>query len=236
MKNKIMLLLIFSFILVGCERNDLNTDNTNVYDANKNAYKIKNEVAEELENIKEEIDNSITNNDNTNDNTTSYYDENDNTINNSIIVISPISTFSTKILTSSSNRYNNIKIVSDRLNGYILNDGDEFSYNDVCGPYGESDGFLEAPILLSNGKEEMGFGGGVCQLSSTLYNAVKDLNVDITERHHHSAPVAYVPENEDATVSMQSDLDFKFVNNTGTNLRFETLYDPDNLTVNVYEE
>lgn len=146
-----------------------------------------------------------------------------------------LNSYTTKILTSDENRYNNIKIVSDRLNGYVLKPGATFSFNEVCGPYGQSDGFLEATILLSDGTSSKGYGGGVCQLSSTVYNAVKTLNIDITERHHHSAPVAYVPENEDATVSLQSDLDFKFVNKGSTPIKFRTAYDPNNLTVAVYE-
>lgn len=148
---------------------------------------------------------------------------------------SALSTFTTPILTSDSNRYHNIKTVSNKLNGYILENNEVFSFNDVCGPYGKDDGYKEATILLSNGKEDKGYGGGVCQLSSTLYNAVKDLDIDIVERHHHSAPVAYVPKNEDATVSLQSNLDFKFKNISGKDLRFQTTSSIDSLTVSVYE-
>ena len=143
-----------------------------------------------------------------------------------------LSTYSTQILTSDNNRYNNIKIVADRLNGFVLQPGKEFSFNNELGPYGKDDGFLEAKILLSNGKESEGYGGGVCQLSTTLYNAIKELNkIEITEHHHHSTPVAYAPENQDATVSLQSNLDFKFKNNYDFPLHFETTYNPNNLTV-----
>ena len=147
-----------------------------------------------------------------------------------------LATFTTKILTSDPNRYHNITIVRDRLNGYVLKNNETFSFNNVCGPYGKDDGFKEATILLSNGKEDKGYGGGVCQLSSTLYNAVKNLDIDITERHHHSTPVAYVPKDEDATVSLQSDLDFKFKNVSGKNLKFEASSTENSLTVSVYEE
>lgn len=145
-----------------------------------------------------------------------------------------LNSYSTKILTTDGNRYNNISIVADRLHEYELPAGSEFSFNEVCGPYGQSDGFLEAKILLSDGTETKGFGGGVCQLSSTLYNAVKDLNVTITEHHHHSSPVAYVPANQDATVSLQSNLDFKFRNDYSNTLIFKTSHDPNNLSVSVY--
>ena len=147
-----------------------------------------------------------------------------------------LSTYSTQILTSDENRYNNIKIVSDRLNGFVLEPGEEFSFNDELGPYGKDDGFLEAKILLSNGEEAEGYGGGVCQLSTTLYNAIKELDkIEITEHHNHSTPVAYVPKNQDATVSLQSGLDFKFKNNYNFPIRFETTHNPNNLTVTIYK-
>ena len=146
-----------------------------------------------------------------------------------------LSSYSTKILTNDENRYNNIKIVADKLNGFILAPGTGFSFNDELGPYGKDDGFLEAKILLSNGEESTGYGGGVCQLSTTLYNAIKDLeDIEITEHHNHSTPVAYAPKNQDATVSLQSGLDFKFINNYDYSLRFETSHDPNNLTVKIY--
>jgi vancomycin resistance protein YoaR len=147
-----------------------------------------------------------------------------------------VGTYTSPILTTDNNRYTNIQIVATRLDGQILEPNQVFSYNKVCGPYGKDDGFLEAEILLSDGTTEKGFGGGVCQLSSTLYNAVKNLNVEIIEHHHHSKPVAYVPVNQDATVSLQSNLDFKFKNNYNGNLLFETYCDPAHLTVNVYLE
>lgn len=147
-----------------------------------------------------------------------------------------LSTYSTQILTSDENRYNNIKIVSDRLNGFVLEPGEEFSFNDELGPYGKDDGFLEAKILLSNGEEAEGYGGGVCQLSTTLYNAIKELDkIEITEHHNHSTPVAYAPKNQDATVSLQSGLDFKFKNNYNFPIRFETTHNPNNLTVTIYK-
>lgn len=148
-----------------------------------------------------------------------------------------LSSYSTKILTTDENRYNNIKIVADKLNGFVLEPSSGFSFNDKLGPYGKDDGFLEAKILLSNGEESTGYGGGVCQLSTTLYNAVKDLeDIEITEHHNHSVPVAYAPKNQDATVSLQSGLDFKFINNYSYPIRFETSHNPDELTVKVYKK
>lgn len=148
-----------------------------------------------------------------------------------------LSSASTPLLSKDPDRTNNIQIVCERLNGYTLATGETFSYNDVCGPYGQSDGFKEAQILLSDGTHDEGYGGGVCQLSTTLYNAIKNIDgIEITERHHHSAPVAYVEEGEDATVSLQSNLDFKFINNTSNDIMFEAICDGENVTVNVYRK
>lgn len=134
-----------------------------------------------------------------------------------------LSFFATSLRSSTTERVENIKIVCNRLNNFTLNPNETFSYNQVAGPYGPEDGFKEATILLSDGTEELGYGGGVCQLSSTLYNVIKNIdNIEITERHNHSVPVSYVPEGEDATVSLQSGLDFKFVNTNNFPIRFVT--------------
>lgn len=238
MKLKCLMLSAILIALVGCNKN--NENSPRIYDINEELRKTENEVFEDIdENLK---DNDFSGN---NDDLDIAYDTPEDTENipSNTVEESPLpndtdnpfflSTYTTKILTTDSNRYNNIKIVSDKLNNYILQPGEIFSFNDVCGPFGESSGFLEATILLSDGTESKGFGGGVCQLSSTLYNAIKNLEVDITERHHHSAPVAYVPENEDATVSMQSGLDFKFINKYDVPIKFTTSCNPDEVTVNV---
>ena len=144
--------------------------------------------------------------------------------------------FSTPLQGSSDERINNIEIVCERLNNYILKPNETFSYNNVTGPFGPSDGFEEAPILLSNGKKEEGYGGGVCQLSSTLYNVVKVLkNVPIIERHHHSAPVSYVKNGQDATVSLQSNLDFQFKNNNDYPIQFKASCENNSVNVWAYQ-
>lgn len=243
MFSRIIIIALFSLILTGCGNNNdvARNDNTSNYSRLNND--INYPLTEDSTYYNGNTDNS--------ENTTSgdkeisgdnYIDEIKNDIYGSKedLEILPgkkaLHTFTTPILTSDPNRYHNITIVRDRLNGYVLENNQTFSFNEVCGPYGQDDGFKEATILLSNGKKDKGYGGGVCQLSSTLYNAVKDMDVDITERHHHSAPVKYVPENEDATVSLQSNLDFKFKNVSGKALEFKTSSTEDSLTVTVYEK
>lgn len=238
---KIILIAMFSIFLAACN----NKTSKNSITPNENSYsRLEYEsINEDVNRFNEtsEIDensgeNYILSGDKTNSNSKTPEEEKKNYMENNTENKNDgaLSTYTTKILTSDPNRYHNITLVRDKLNGYILKKGETFSYNEVCGPYGKDNGFKEATILLSNGEHEKGYGGGVCQLSSTLYNAVKNLDIDITERHNHSTPVAYVPKNEDATVSLQSNLDFKFKNTSGQDLKFVSTSTENFLTVSVY--
>ncbi len=110
-----------------------------------------------------------------------------------------------------SARGKNIMIASKRIDGIVVNPGEEFSFNEAVGPTNKKNGFKEARIFVK-GKESKGFGGGVCQVSSTLYNAVDAVGLEVTERHEHSKDVQYVPDGRDASTSYGG-VDFKFVNN-----------------------
>ncbi|PKM80478.1 MAG: vancomycin resistance protein, partial [Firmicutes bacterium HGW-Firmicutes-13] len=89
--------------------------------------------------------------------------------------------------------------------------GQVFSFNRTVGPVTTERGFKFAPVI-SGGTVIMGLGGGLCQVSSTLYNAVLQAGYQVVERYPHSKPVGYVPRGRDATISYH--LDFKFRNNT----------------------
>ena len=118
--------------------------------------------------------------------------------------------FYTTFSSSTSERKNNIKIAAMALNDAFIDVGGEFSFNDRVGPRTEARGYKKAKIIF-NGHFIDGIGGGVCQVSSTLYNAVLLANLPVTERFPHSLKVNYVPEGMDATVSYGT-FDFKFVN------------------------
>jgi len=120
--------------------------------------------------------------------------------------------FSTDYSSSSADRAFNIKLACEKINGYILQPGEEFSYNDVVGPRTAERGFRIANVYVGN-TVQPGIGGGICQVSSTMYNAVIFADLEITERRNHTLPVSYVPMGRDATVSYGS-TDFKFKNNT----------------------
>ncbi|HNY00149.1 MAG TPA: VanW family protein [Oscillospiraceae bacterium] len=111
---------------------------------------------------------------------------------------------------SSANRINNITLAAKKINGTILNPGEEFSYNDTVGQRTEAAGFKKAGAY-SNGEVVQELGGGICQVSSTLYCTVLYANLEITDRTCHYFPVDYLPAGLDATVSWKSP-DFKFKN------------------------
>lgn len=122
-----------------------------------------------------------------------------------------LASYTTNYDSSNINRDNNIKLASEKLNGSIVNPGEEFSYNKTVGKRTIDAGFKEAKAY-AGGKVVLDVGGGICQLSSTLYNTVLLANLDVTDRHNHYFQTSYVPAGRDATVSWGS-LDFKFKNN-----------------------
>ena len=126
------------------------------------------------------------------------------------IFLDTLSTYTSKYDESNVNRSTNVKIAASKLNNVILLPGETFSYNQTVGERTISNGFKEASIYTSKGVE-YGLGGGICQVSSTLYNAVLEANLDIVERKNHRYAVTYVPNGRDATVSYGS-IDFKFKN------------------------
>jgi vancomycin resistance protein YoaR len=121
-----------------------------------------------------------------------------------------LTTYSTGMGASSRNRYHNVRLACKAIDGTVLLPGDVFSYNDIVGPRGPSAGYKSAPVIV-RGKLEPGTGGGICQVSSTLYNAVLLSNLTVVRRAHHAFPVAYVPSGRDATV-VDGAIDFKFKN------------------------
>lgn len=122
------------------------------------------------------------------------------------------SQFYTSFSTSSFERKSNIKLASSLINGTFLDIGEEFSFNQVVGARTEKRGFKKAHII-KDGQFVEGVGGGVCQVSTTLYNAVLLADLKVTEIHHHSLSVSYVSPSFDAMVNSGS-ADLKFINNT----------------------
>ncbi|MDO8684038.1 MAG: VanW family protein [Armatimonadota bacterium] len=121
-----------------------------------------------------------------------------------------LSIYTTTFSTGKLNRSHNIGLATGRLDGAIVKPGQVFSFNKTVGPRIGKLGYREAPVFI-NGELTPGTGGGVCQVSTTIYNAALYANMEIVQRSHHSGPVAYVPKGRDATV-VYGALDLKFRN------------------------
>lgn len=122
-----------------------------------------------------------------------------------------LSNFSTNYSTRDTNRTTNLILASNKINGTVIMPGEVFSYNKVVGERTIAAGYKEAPIYVS-GRVEDGLGGGICQITTTLYNAVVYANLEIVERSNHQFVPSYVGAGRDATV-VYGAIDFKFKNN-----------------------
>ena len=122
-----------------------------------------------------------------------------------------LSSYSTKYSTRDRNRTTNLQLAANKINGTVLMPGETFSYNKVVGERTIAAGYKEAPIYVS-GEVVDGLGGGICQITSTLYNAVVYANLEVTQRSNHQFVPSYVTASRDATVVYGS-IDFQFKNN-----------------------
>ena len=122
-----------------------------------------------------------------------------------------LSTFSTKYATSNKNRTTNLILAANKINGTVIMPGETFSYNKIVGERTISAGYKEAPIYV-DGQVVDGLGGGICQITTTLYNAVVYANLEVTQRSNHQFVPSYVTASRDATV-VYGAIDFQFKNN-----------------------
>jgi len=142
-----------------------------------------------------------------------------------------VSTFTTDT-TANSNRNTNVRLSAEKINGTVLQPGQEFSFNDVVGERTEAKGYKSA-AAYSNGEVVDEIGGGVCQVSSTLYNAVLRAGLKTTVRRSHTYEPSYVRPGTDATVSWGGP-DYKFVNNSSAAIGIRASYANQKTTVSIY--
>lgn len=135
-------------------------------------------------------------------------------------------------VSGSSVRKNNVKLSGEKCNNIILLPGEEFSYNTTVGKRTKEAGFGEAAAYL-NGETVQEVGGGICQTSSTLYNAVVFANLEVTERHNHTYISSYVPIGRDATVSWNGP-DLKFKNNKNYPIKIVVSYANSRINTKIY--
>lgn len=210
--KKVIIVILSIIFLTGCSDNNNNTNNS----ANTQRVATNSQIQNQTQNNTTPEIINVTVFENTQNNTT-----------NQITNISKestttkeeeISSFKTKILTDDNKRENNIDITCSKINNYTVKKGETFSFTETVGKATYSKGYEEADIFDANGNKTKGLGGGNCQVSSTLYNAVMEANLEVVERHPHSQKVYYVPDGKDAAVAYGS-LDFKFKNNTNNDIK-----------------
>jgi len=140
--------------------------------------------------------------------------------------------FSTSFSTSGEGRSHNVTAAALALNDTLLQPGEVFEYGKIVAKAEKEYGYKEAPVIL-RGKLTPGIGGGICQVSSTLYNAALLSGLEIVERRNHSLPVSYLPRGLDATFA-SGFVNFKFRNSTGKQLLIRTVVQDKTVTVKMF--
>lgn len=148
-----------------------------------------------------------------------------------LVALNERASFITSFDPTNTNRTANLRQAASALDGVVVGPGQEFSFNAVVGPREISTGYKEAMVILQN-VFTPGVGGGVCQVSSTLYNACLLANLKILERHNHSITVPYIPPGLDATVAYKI-RDFRFLNNTGGPIVIKTAIGKSTLKITI---
>jgi len=143
-----------------------------------------------------------------------------------------ISTFTTDMGTSSSNRIHNVQLMAQYIDGTVIKPGDTFSFNDRVGPRTVERGFREGQMIIGS-LLLPAIGGGVCQTATTLFNNAFELGLPIVERHNHSFYISHYPMGRDATVSWGGP-DFVFKNDLKTGILIKTRYTDSTLTFSFF--
>lgn len=143
-----------------------------------------------------------------------------------------LATYSTTFSASNTNRTTNIRLASNKINGVVLMPGETFSYNKVVGKRTAAAGYKSAAVYV-NGRVENGIGGGICQVSSTLYNTALRANLEIIKRSNHRFATGYVPLSTDATVSWGGP-EFIFKNSRKYPIKIVSHVNGGKITVSIY--
>ncbi|HBE8539579.1 TPA: VanW family protein [Clostridioides difficile] len=144
-----------------------------------------------------------------------------------------LGTYSTTFKTSQINRSINIKLATDNISNVLLMPGETFSFNKHTGKRSKENGYKSAPVIME-GEMEEDYGGGVCQVSSTLYNSVLYAGLEIVNvKKNHTIPSSYVPKGRDATVA-DSGIDFLFKNNLKHPVYIKNYVSGNQIVCNIY--
>ncbi|WP_223292237.1 VanW family protein [Salipaludibacillus neizhouensis] len=148
------------------------------------------------------------------------------------IRVQQIGEYVTYFNANNKNRSHNISLSSDALNDYVVFPNKVFSFNEAVGERTVEKGYKRAPVIVK-GELFEGVGGGICQLSSTLFNAVDEAGLKIVQRYSHSRSVPYVPPGRDATVSWYGP-DFRFENNYNQPVLIRTKQNGGSISVSLH--
>lgn len=246
MKNKYIVAFIILILIIGgiayflYNKNSSNPNNSTSYNTSRTSINegIDKTNEDTNNNSASEPDNTTLKNDSANtstENTTPESSNSQDVQSDSQVkhqTETEIASFSTKIYTKDSSRQNNVSITCSKLNDTVVENGRTFSFCDTVGKATTSEGYQKADVFR-DGEKIKALGGGNCQVSTTLYNAVLEIpELKVTERHAHSNSVPYIKEGKDAAVSYGS-YDFKFVNNTGNSLKIKCSTDKKSVNVSL---
>lgn len=232
-KTKKLLLFLFLSIIIGgsiwaifsltySPIKDLRSNTISEANSYKNTDKINNN----------DSGNKLTENNITSDEST--IENKSSSITSTTPIETELATYTTTIYDTDESRIHNIKLAVEKLNNATIEINQEFSFNNTIGPMGEKQGYKKATGFDGNGKKIQIYGGGMCQISSTLYNAVLIANLEVTERHAHSRRVYYVPQDKDASVAYGG-ADFKFKNTSDKKLKIIATTDGHDVTITLYK-
>lgn len=144
-----------------------------------------------------------------------------------------LGTYTTSFKSSNGARAANVENGCQQMNGFTLYPGEELSAQEAMSPFTAENGYYEAGSYI-NGKVVDSLAGGICQVSTTLYNAVLLAELEVTERYNHSMTVTYVEPSADAAIASSAGKDFKFVNSTDTPIYIEGYTKNKEITFNIY--
>lgn len=226
MKGKYWIIIIIAILILGAgfiiykNKNHENNSNNNTNDTSNNY-----EASKSSTNI------NIESNSTNQEQNTSSEDNTTNIKENDTGKEEEIASFTTKIVTKDSSRQNNISITCSSLNDTLVDNGSTFSFCNTVGQSTTSKGYQKADIFDANGNKKKGLGGGNCQVSTTLYNAVlKVPSLIVTERHEHSNYVPYIQDGKDAAVAYGS-YDLKFRNDSGNTIKIKAEPTANDITI-----
>ncbi|MFF5814248.1 VanW family protein [Peribacillus butanolivorans] len=148
------------------------------------------------------------------------------------IRVNKIGEYRTYFNVNNKNRYNNISLATEAINNYVVFPGEKFSFNQAVGKRTVNKGYLPARVIVK-GEFSEGVGGGICQVSSTLYNAIDNAGLKTIQRYSHTRHVPYVPPGRDATVSWYGP-DFRFKNKYNQPILIRATTQEGTVSISVY--